>query len=442
MIHSSIILYILPLLFLSGLPVSFSALFMETKRTKKFIFVLFVIALILLVFAGALIVGIFHLPERLICRHETWQNGVCIVCGYECRHSKFDNGVCTVCGFRCSHSAHDEFGLCTVCGGDCQHLRHDPNELFCLRCGQRIRHDFTNGVCPICGKSAEEELYCLDQFFWMEPPECGTTVTVQYDAPDYSVMSEDLTEKSMQIYLPYGYTPEKQYNVLVLMHGSGGDERYWFGRDHSYTYPDTDYVDSFSFTHLLDNMIYYRYCAPLIVVSPTLYLNDAERARGNDMNRDISQLRFELQKDILPYVAEHYSTYAASPSYADLCLARDHFGFIGASYGATLTYSSVLCYDADIFSWFGAVSGCACDVPAVCSYLENSSASLPVNYFYASAGDSEAALQESYSGYQELLAFSSSVNSSNSSFATIRNASHEDRVWDNGVYNCLLKFFR
>ena len=416
----------------------------NSKRSNKLIFVLGITALLLLIFAGALLTGIFYLPEKFTCTHEEWQNGVCVTCGFACSHQNFEDGICTVCGYKCPHSTHDDYGICTFCGGDCLHLRHDPNDLYCLKCGKPVRHDFTNGACPICGKVALEETYCLDQFFWASPPESGNVIKLDYETRDYTIETEETVIKSMEVYLPYGYSEEKQYNVLILMHGSNGNEGYWFSRDHSYTYPSDNYVDAFSFPHLLDNMIYYRYCQPVIVVSPTFYLNDEERLRGDVPERDISQLRFELQKDIIPYIVDHFNTFAASSSYADLCAARDHFGFIGASYGATLTYSSVFCYDEDIISWFGAISGCQSDLSYICSYLHKNTAydDKPVHYFYASAGDSEPAYQESVSGYELMTSISDRVSEENSEFTTIQNASHEDRVWDNGIYNCLLKFFR
>lgn len=37
-------------------------------------------------------------------------------------------------------------------------------------------------------------------------------------------------EKTMYVYLPYGYDSGKKYPVLYLMHGGTDDEGYWFAK--------------------------------------------------------------------------------------------------------------------------------------------------------------------------------------------------------------------
>ena len=58
--------------------------------------------------------------------------------------------------------------------------------------------------------------------------EQGTIVEVAYTTPAYAVnemLGKDVTmEKTLQIYLPYGYDEANQYNVLYLLHGTGGKE--------------------------------------------------------------------------------------------------------------------------------------------------------------------------------------------------------------------------
>lgn len=56
--------------------------------------------------------------------------------------------------------------------------------------------------------------------------ECGTIETISYTTFDYFGDGSEI-EKHANVYLPYGYDEEKQYNVLYLMHGIGGDENEW-----------------------------------------------------------------------------------------------------------------------------------------------------------------------------------------------------------------------
>ena len=54
----------------------------------------------------------------------------------------------------------------------------------------------------------------------------GTVESITYTTKDYYGTGEEMT-KPAYVYLPYGYDAEKQYNVLFLMHGGGGDETEW-----------------------------------------------------------------------------------------------------------------------------------------------------------------------------------------------------------------------
>ena len=42
----------------------------------------------------------------------------------------------------------------------------------------------------------------------------------------FSSWEKEIT-KEANVYLPYGYSRDKKYNVLYLMHGIGGDEAEW-----------------------------------------------------------------------------------------------------------------------------------------------------------------------------------------------------------------------
>ena len=48
---------------------------------------------------------------------------------------------------------------------------------------------------------------------------------VVYDTKAYATDERDV-KKTAYVYLPYGYSEEKEYNILYLMHGTGDDEKY------------------------------------------------------------------------------------------------------------------------------------------------------------------------------------------------------------------------
>ena len=96
----------------------------------------------------------------------------------------------------------------------------------------------------------------------------GTVETLEYETPAYAVnavLGTDYTiTKSLNIYLPYGYDPAKEYNILYLMHGGGDDQDYWLTELSDRTHGKTT-------RNVLDNMIQDGLCDPMIIVTPTFY---------------------------------------------------------------------------------------------------------------------------------------------------------------------------
>ena len=56
--------------------------------------------------------------------------------------------------------------------------------------------------------------------------EAGVIEHIRYPSKDYFLAGKEIT-KEANVYLPYGYSRDKKYNVLYLMHGIGGDEAEW-----------------------------------------------------------------------------------------------------------------------------------------------------------------------------------------------------------------------
>ncbi|MFN5051766.1 MAG: alpha/beta hydrolase, partial [Planctomyces sp.] len=75
------------------------------------------------------------------------------------------------------------------------------------------------------------------------------------------------TTRRMNVYTPPGYSPEKKYPVLYLLHGIGGDETEW-----------QRYADP---ANLLDNLIAAEQATPMIVVMPNGRAQKNDRAEGN-----------------------------------------------------------------------------------------------------------------------------------------------------------------
>ena len=319
---------------------------------------------------------------------------------------------------------------------ECSHPSHNRETQLCERCGRKVCHEYSDGICR-CGKKMTYTTDYFDPNLWNDCEEQGTIETLEYTTKD---MHGDLHVKHMEVYLPYGYSSQTQYNVLVLMHGTGGDEHYWF-KERGYVYPWGDSPWK-KFSNVLDNMISQKICPPTIVVSPTYYLNDEAREESNSFEDDVQQIRFEVIKDILPAITERYSTYASGSDYSSLCASRDHFGFLGASYGGMLCCNAILTYDIDVFSWIAAVSGLYADVPEMNRiWDELGFENLTIHSLYTAAGDNDMMREDTEDSYAALVGFSTKVFERNSVYIQIKDAQHEERVWDNAVYDCFQYFF-
>lgn len=112
------------------------------------------------------------------------------------------------------------------------------------------------------------------------------------------------TQRHMMVYTPPGYSKEKQYPVLYLLHGIGGDEREW-------TNNGTPEV-------ILDNLYADGKLTPMIVVLPNGRAQANDRAEGNVFAhaKAFETFEFDLLKDIIPFVESHYSVKKGSENRA------------------------------------------------------------------------------------------------------------------------------
>ena len=152
-----------------------------------------------------------------------------------------------------------------------------------------------------------------------------------------TVYSKNL-DKSAYVYLPYGYDPNKQYNIMYMMHGGGGNE-------------NSIFIESTVMKKYLDSMIMNGDIDPMIVVTPTF-----NNAAGSDMTANAKNFWNELAKDVVPAVESKYSTYAKSTSPADLKASRGHRAFSGFSMGSLTTWY-VFLNDLDYFEYCMPLSG-------------------------------------------------------------------------------------
>ena len=138
--------------------------------------------------------------------------------------------------------------------------------------------------------------------------------------------------RKMQVYTPPGYTKDKKYPVLYILHGIGGDETEWqrFAK-----------VDA-----LMDNLVADKKADPMIVVMPNGRAQKDDRANGG-MQAAPAFAVFErdLLDDVIPAIESRYSTRTD----------REGRALAGLSMGGGQTLNFGLGH-LENFAWIGAFS--------------------------------------------------------------------------------------
>ena len=366
-------------------------------------------------------------PPAEACAHPQWINGICAVCGAECAHPSWENGKCTVCGTKCRHPS------------------HDAKTLICSVCGKTVPHNFLNSQCEMCGaKPKFTHDVLLRSAFLSDAPQ-GTVQTLTYLTHDYYTEGQTwgyapLTKK-MCVYLPYGYDPSEKYDVMILVHGTGGTATYWL-LDAQQIIPEPGF--GVTTRELLDKAMNSGWCRKMIVATPCFY-RDGSNRDDFERKRDEEQFLLELQNDILPALVNTYSTYASGPSREEISAARNHFAYAGLSLGSIYVYTSVMRECLDLFAWFGCFSGSEAReyMNALIAALNSEEyAHYPILYFYNSAGGSDSMFAEHRDDYRKLVAAVPALtDGKNAAFTEIRAASHSYKAWGTGLYNFLRVVF-
>jgi enterochelin esterase-like enzyme len=155
----------------------------------------------------------------------------------------------------------------------------------------------------------------------------GDLEMIEYDSKTVG------TKRKMYVYTPPGYSKEKKYPVLYLLHGIGGDETEW----QRFATPNV----------LLDNLLAEQKVVPMIVVMPNGRAQKNDRAEGDVFRAAPAFATFErdLLDDVIPTIEARYSVQAD----------REHRALAGLSMGGGQSLNFGLAH-LDTFAWVGGFS--------------------------------------------------------------------------------------
>ncbi len=180
--------------------------------------------------------------------------------------------------------------------------------------------------------------------------------------------------KSLNVYLPYGYDDTKKYNVFYLMHGGGENENTCFSND-------------VKMNQILDWMIKNGEIEPMIVVCPTF-----NGCPSNDGNMGAGTVWNEMRQSIIPFVEKKYSTYANKDTSLDsLKASRFHRAYGGFSMGGGSTWNNLI-NNLDIMAYYMPLSGhCWLGAQGIQNAIDKSGLTQRDYFVLAATGDQDIA---------------------------------------------------
>lgn len=271
----------------------------------------------------------------------------------------------------------------------------------------------------------------------------GKIEKIEYDTETYDPGNSQKIQKWANVYLPYDYDPNKQYNILYLMHGGGENADTWIKGDNIYG----DYTHN---RDMLDRLFEDGYCESCIIVNPTFYPPEGAPKPADE--KDLTILfQHELRNDLIPAVEAKYSTYAdGDVSIESLKASRMHRGFAGLSMGSNTTYQSAFFGNYDLFAWyapysgyFGTENGNDVDADRFNKIIAEGEANgMPLGFIYCGNGSEDFALSGQLDLMQKALVRSNVlVPGRNFDFVIIPGGIHDMNQWHIHLYNTLKIFF-
>jgi enterochelin esterase-like enzyme len=235
----------------------------------------------------------------------------------------------------------------------------------------------------------------------------GKLETVEYDSKTVGV------KRKAQVYTPPGYSKDRKYPVLYLLHGIGGDEKEWTRGGRANV--------------ILDNLYADNKLVPMIVVLPNGRASKNVTARSPFPQQSPAFAAFEkdLLNDLIPFIEKNYSVKSDRTSRA----------LAGLSMGGGQALNFGLSH-LDTFAWVGGFSAAPNTKPASRLLKDPSATAKKLQLLWISCGDRDRLMRISQRFHeavqQEKVPHIWHVNSGGHDFA----------VWKTNLYHFTPLLFR
>ncbi len=226
------------------------------------------------------------------------------------------------------------------------------------------------------------------------------------DTISYSSKTVGNTRKAL-IYTPPGFSKEKEYPVLYLLHGIGGDEKEWLKGANPQI--------------ILDNLYDENRLEPMLVVMPNGRAMKNDRAEGNifapDKIEAFSRFEQDLLNDLIPFIEKNY------PVLQD----RENRAIAGLSMGGGQSLNFGL-GNLDKFAWVGAFSAAPNTKEPEVLLPNPQEAKEKLELLFISCGDKDDLINISRRTHNYL--FQEEVPH----IYYLEPGGHDFKVWKNGLY--------
>jgi enterochelin esterase-like enzyme len=236
----------------------------------------------------------------------------------------------------------------------------------------------------------------------------GKMEMVEYDSKTVGV------KRKAQVYTPPGYTKDKKYPVLYLLHGIGGDENEW-ARGGA---PNV----------ILDNLIADKKAVPMIVVMPNGRAQKDDRPGTNPFATAPAFAVFEkdLLDDLIPFVEKTYSVKSD----------REARALAGLSMGGGQSLNFGLGH-LDTFAWVGGFSSAPNTKRPDDLIKDHAEAAKKLRLLYVACGDKDNLLRIS-EGVHKMLDEKKVPHL----YVVVPEGKHDFKEWKNDLYQFAQLIFR
>ncbi|GAB6123620.1 alpha/beta hydrolase-fold protein [Dysgonomonas termitidis] len=210
------------------------------------------------------------------------------------------------------------------------------------------------------------------------------------------------------VYTPPGYSQNKKYPTLYLLHGIGGDEKEWFNHGDPQV--------------ILDNLYADKKIVPMLVILPNGRAMKDDRAIGNIMEAPKVQAFVTFEKDLLndliPYVEKKFP----------VLKNRENRALAGLSMGGGQSLNFGL-GNLDKFAWIGGFSSAPNTKEPQMLLPDPEKAKSSLKLLWISCGDKDGLLNISKRTHEYLA-----QNQIAHIYQVIPDGYHDFKIWKQNLY--------